>query len=89
MDRRIARRGGALYDKFCGFIENLQKLGASLRSSNEEYDEAMKKLHEGRGNLISQAEQLKLMGAKTSKSIPASLLDKAERDGDNEPAMLN
>lgn len=78
----IARRGGALYDKFCGFIENLQRLGSALKNGNEQYEEAMKKLHEGRGNLLSQVEQLKVMGAKATKSLPAPLLEKA-REGED------
>ena len=83
----IARRGGALYDKFAGFVEDLTGVGESLGRSQEQYDEAMKKLHQGRGNLVRQAEELKTLGAKAGKSLPAPLLEKA-RDGEDAVALL-
>ncbi len=82
----IARRGGALYDKFVGFIADLEGVGKSLGDSQRQYDEAMKKLHQGRGNLVRQAEELKTLGAKASKSLPVPLLEKA-RDGEDVPAL--
>ena len=84
----IARCGGALYDKFVGFITDLEGVGKSLGDSQRQYDEAMKKLHQGRGNLVRQAEELKTLGAKAGKSLPAPLLEKA-RDGEDEAAELN
>ena len=84
----IARRGGALYDKFCGFVEDMQALGKSLGASQKSYDEAFKKLRDGRGNLVRQAGELKTLGAKASKSLPAELLEKA-RDGEDDTALLN
>ena len=84
----IARRGGALYDKFCGFIGDLEKVGAALGEGQRQYDDAMKKLHQGRGNLVRQAEELKTLGVKASKSLPAPLLEKA-RDGEDAAALLN
>ena len=83
----IARRGGALYDKFCGFIADLEKVGAALGEGQRQYDDAMKKLHQGRGNLVRQAEELKTLGAKASKSLPPALLEKA-RDGEDGNALL-
>jgi DNA recombination protein RmuC len=73
----IARRGGALYDKFVGFISDLEAVGKSLGDSQRQYDEAMKKLHQGRGNLVRQAEEMKTLGAKAGKSLPTPLLEKA------------
>jgi DNA recombination protein RmuC len=84
----IARRGGALYDKFVGFITDLEDIGKSIGSSQRIYDEAMKKLHQGRGNLVRQAEELKTLGAKASKSLPQPLLEKS-RDGDDTLPLLN
>jgi DNA recombination protein RmuC len=84
----IARRGGALYDKFVGFITDLDDLGKSIAVSQRAYDEAIKKLHQGRGNLVRQAEDLKALGIKTSKSLPAPLVDKAT-EGQDEVALLN
>jgi DNA recombination protein RmuC len=84
----IARRGGALYDKFVGFIMDLDDLGKSIAVSQRAYDEAVKKLHQGRGNLVKQAEDLKTLGARTSKSLPAPLVDKAT-DGQDALPLLN
>ena len=78
----IARRAGLLYDKFHGFVGDMQKLGSRLGQARESYEEAMGKLTLGRGNIIGQIEQLKGMGAKTAKSLPAELL------GDEELAAL-
>ncbi|CAN5274027.1 DNA recombination protein RmuC [soil metagenome] len=73
----IARQSGALYDKFVGLSENLLKIGVRINDSKKEYDEAMKKLSEGDGNLIRKVEQLKVMGAKATKAINPALLDRA------------
>ncbi|MFK7798016.1 MAG: DNA recombination protein RmuC [Aureispira sp.] len=66
----IADKAGKMYDKFVGFTEDLQKLGNKIRAVEVEYNEAMKKLQYGRGNLVSKAAQLKELGAKTSKQLP-------------------
>jgi DNA recombination protein RmuC len=76
----IARRGGALYDKFCGFITDLEDVGRALGAGQRSYDEAIKKLHTGRGNLLRQAEDLKKLGARAAKSLPAPLLERADDD---------
>lgn len=74
----IARVGGTLYDKFEGFTQDLIRVGNSLDSTKKSYQEAMNKLTEGKGNLISQTERLKELGAKAKKSIDPRLLDKAK-----------
>ncbi|MDX1627471.1 MAG: DNA recombination protein RmuC [Fulvivirga sp.] len=74
----IAKQGGDLYDKFVGFTEDLIKVGNSLDSTQKTYRDAMKKLYEGRGNLVSRAKKIKELGAKASKSIDQKLIDKAE-----------
>jgi DNA recombination protein RmuC len=84
----IARRGGALYDKFVGFVEDLEGIGKGIVTSQKSYEEAVKKLHQGRGNLVRQAEDLKTLGAKASKSLPAPLVEKS-RDGEDGVALLN
>ena len=66
----IANRGGLLYDKFAGLIEDLEGIGNSLAKTRQTYDDAMGKLKTGRGNLLSQVEDLKLLGAKAKKSLP-------------------
>ena len=73
----IAKEGGLLYDKFEGFISDLLTVGNSLKSSQESYEKAMNKLVEGRGNIIKKVENLKSLGAKTKKSLPQKIVDRA------------
>lgn len=76
----IARQGGALYDKFVGFVDDLIAVGKKMDEAKTNYSEAMKKLHEGSGNLVKRTEELKKLGAKASKSLPSSLVEKADND---------
>lgn len=71
----IARQSGAMYDKFVLFVDDVKKLGAQMQTTQKSYDSAFNKLTEGKGNLISRAEKLKELGAKTSKDIDQNLLD--------------
>ncbi|MBL6444944.1 DNA recombination protein RmuC [Fulvivirga sp. 29W222] len=73
----IARQGGDLYDKFVAFTEDLVKVGNSLDSTQKVYREAMKKLYDGRGNLVNRAKKIKELGAKTSKILDQKLIDRA------------
>ena len=79
----IAKEGGLLYDKFEGFVQDLIKVGKSLKSSKDSYEDAMNKLTEGRGNIIKKIENLKDLGAKTKKSLPQNIIDRANQDEDN------
>ncbi len=74
----IAKRAGDLYDKFVGFSDDLLALGRQLDSSKKSYEEAMKKLSTGSGNLVSKVENLKKLGAKADKSIDPKLLSRSE-----------
>ena len=76
----IAKEGGLLYDKFEGFVSDLIKVGNSLESSQVSYKEAMNKLVDGRGNIIKKVENLKKLGAKTKKTLPAKLIDRANSE---------
>jgi DNA recombination protein RmuC len=76
----IARQAGALYDKFEGFVGDLIKIGKKMDEAKVEYGYAMNKLTEGKGNLITSVEKLKKMGAKAKKSLPESVLKRAEND---------
>ena len=76
----VMDRGTALYEKFVGFVTDLEAVGKSLRSASNCYGDAMKKLSEGPGNLIRQVELMKKLGIRTSKSIPRNLLDNAGID---------
>jgi DNA recombination protein RmuC len=76
----IADRGGKLYDKFVGFVEDLQAVGDSLDKAHKAWEDASTKLHTGSGNLVSQTEKLKQLGAKAAKSLPNALLEKASEE---------
>ena len=73
----IADRGGKLYDKFAGFVEDLQAVGDSLGKARKAWEDASTKLHTGSGNLVSQTEKLKQLGAKAAKSLPTALVERA------------
>lgn len=75
--REIAERAGALYDKFAAFIQDLDEIGTRLQQLDKAYLGARNKLTDGRGNLVSRAEQLKLLGARASKRLPADWLERA------------
>ena len=66
----IARQGGALYDKFVGFISDMEGIGKNIDSTKKSYEQAMNKLQEGSGNLINRAENIRKLGAKASKELP-------------------
>lgn len=74
----IANRGGLLYDKFVSFVENLKAVGDSIHKAHSSYESALSQLKDGKGNLISQAAQLKELGVKAKKSIPSELIDGAD-----------
>ncbi len=71
----IAREGGALHDKFVGFLKDLESIGLQINRVSKTYDDAHKKLSSGTGSLIRRVNKLKELGAKASKSIPENLLD--------------
>ena len=76
----IARQAGALYDKFEGFVADLIKIGKKIDESKVEYQGAMNKLVDGKGNLITSVEKLKKMGAKAKKALPDNILARAGKD---------
>lgn len=78
--REIAERAGWLYDKFVLFIQDLDEVGNRLQQLDKAYAAARNKLTDGRGNLVSRSEQLKLLGARASKSLPPELLERAMTD---------
>jgi DNA recombination protein RmuC len=80
--RAIADRGAKLYDKFSGFIGNLQSLGGALDSAQSSYQDAFKQLSTGRDNLVVQAMKLKELGLKTKSELPSSLINNALTDED-------
>lgn len=71
---KIAEEGGKLYDKFVGFVNDMQTVEQSLGKASEAYASAMSKLHTGRGCIVSKVENLKKLGAKTCKTLPSDML---------------
>ena len=78
--QEIARRAGLLYDKFVGFVENLQQVGDRLRQARESYEAAFGQLSTGAGNLLRQTELLRELGARNSKSLDSTALRSADPD---------
>jgi DNA recombination protein RmuC len=74
---QIADEGGKLYDKFVSFVDDLISVGKKMEDARGSYSEAMKKLHEGSGNLVNRAEKMKQLGAKATKNLNQGLLDRA------------
>ncbi len=74
----IANKAGDLYDKFVGFSDDLTNLGRQLDLSKKVYEESMKKLVGGSGNLVRRVEELKKLGAKANKTIDQKLLSRSE-----------
>ena len=66
---KIAERAGLLYDKLSNFVTNMEGIDKGLNNARKAYDDAFKQLATGRGNAINIAEEMKSLGAKTTKSI--------------------
>jgi len=73
----IAKKGGAMYDKFKAFVDDLEKIGQRLKQAGQSYDQAMNKLVDGRGNLVRRAEEIRGLGAATTKGLPEALVSDA------------
>ncbi len=76
----IAKQSGNLYDKFHGLMTDLIDVGNKLKSTQKAYESSMNKLTEGKGNLISRVENLKVLGAKASKNLPQGLIERANEN---------
>lgn len=76
----IARQAGALYDKFHGLLSDLISVGKKMDDAKAGYSDAMNKLIDGKGNLITSVEKLKKMGAKAKKALPEIILNRAEKE---------
>ncbi len=85
--REIADRGAKLYEKFVGFVEDMQSLGDRLAQARKSYDAAFGKLSAGSGNLIGQVEKLQQLGVKPSKQLPATLVTRALESADAPPLL--
>lgn len=74
----IADKAGSIYDKLVGFVDDMTKVGINLERAESSYDDAMKKLSEGRGNLVKKAEEMKSLNIKVKKSLPKEMIEKSE-----------
>jgi len=74
----IAERGALMYDKFVGFVENLELVGDHLDKAKKAYGDSFRQLSTGDGNLVKQATELKKLGIKNKKQLKKELEDKAE-----------
>lgn len=78
--QEIARLCGAMYDKFVGFVEDLDGVGKSIALTQKNYDEAYKKLTTGNGNLVRASQKVKELGVKPNKSLPNALIERINEE---------
>ncbi|HEX5693079.1 MAG TPA: DNA recombination protein RmuC, partial [Arenimonas sp.] len=83
--KAIADRGALLYDKFVGFTDDLARVGDHLERAGRAQQDALKKLSQGPGNLVRQAEMLRDLGVAPSKKLPAALKDASAPEAGPEP----
>ncbi len=81
---KIALHAGRLYDKFAAFVTDLEEIGNKLHLAQLSYDNAHNKLVSGRGNIISQVENMKLLGARAKKRLRSDLIEDAMEEDDLE-----
>lgn len=80
----IAKHASKIYDKLCGYLEDMDKLGRAIENAERSYNNAMNKLTSGKGNLIRQAHQMQQLGVETSKKIDKQLISQALSEHDTE-----
>ncbi|RUO35431.1 DNA recombination protein RmuC [Aliidiomarina sanyensis] len=83
--QKIAADAGKLYDKFVGFLEDLNKIGGSLDTTRKHYENALNKLSTGRGNIVGRVEKFRQLGVNPAKRIDSALLN--DDDEDESPAL--
>lgn len=74
----IARLSGSMYDKFVGFMADMENIGRYMKQGQDAYDKAVNKLSVGSGNLTNTSEKIKRLGAKATKQIDIKYLDGEE-----------
>ena len=77
---KIAKQAADLYDKFVGFTDDLIRIGKKMNETKSDYDNAMKKLSEGTGNLVRRVENIKKMGIKPNKNISPNLIERSKEE---------
>lgn len=86
--QEIVRQGTALYDKFVGFTDKFEKIGAEISSAQRVYDEALGQLSSGKGNLIQRVENLKKLGLSPSKKIASKYLVSSGESDETDPVPI-
>ena len=76
--QKIAQHAAKLYDKFAGFVGDMEKIGKAVESTQKHYDAALNKLTSGRGNLVRQVEQFRALGVQPSKRLADTSDDEAD-----------
>lgn len=79
----IAEQAGRLYDKFVGFVNDLEKVGTKQQDAQKALEDAMSKLRDGKGNLTTSAEKLRELGVKTKKQLDKKMISE-ESDEEND-----
>lgn len=79
---KIAKQAGDMHDQFVAFLADLEKAARQVRDAGSSLDNAIKRLHTGRGNLVKRADEIRRLGAKTQKSLPEHLLEQSGTEAD-------
>lgn len=79
--QEIAKKAGTMHDKIRLFLEDMEKLGRQLSTCQKSYESAVNKLSQGRGNLVSQTEQLRELGVQVKKDLPTSFVERSQQQG--------
>lgn len=82
--QKIAQHAAKLYDKFAGFVGDMEKIGKSMEATQKHYDAALNKLTSGRGNLVRQVEQFRTLGVQPSKRLAGDISDDVEDADDSD-----
>ncbi len=78
----IVKRAELMYEKFVGFVDNMETLGNNIAKTQSTYNSALSQLSTGRGNLINQADKMRQLGLKSSKRISDTLIEGAQDDAE-------
>lgn len=82
---KIAEQAGRMHDAFVAFVGDLEKVSRNMQTAGKSLDDAIRKLHTGRGNLVKRALDIKVLGAKAGKELPANLVALNEEVDDELP----
>ena len=85
----IARQAGNLYDKFVGFLVNIEDIGKALQKATDAHEKGVGQLSSGTGNLISRVEKLRALGIRAKKELPASFASKLESEDTHDQEILS